>query len=157
MKKLILAACLCMPIPFVHAEDAKGVDMTQSLVVEGITLKDIDTHDLADWKLATEGPKTGERIDLDPNCDHCKPLTLGALLARSLKSFKRDEENKYPGAMRESLAAFAAKIKDDPAAKLTTKQIVLLDERIEAIIPNGDLIIVLKKMIDPNYQPKLPE
>lgn len=142
---------------FVCIASAQTIDMTTSLVIEGVALKDTDTHDIADWKLITEGPRTGERIDLDPNCDRCQPLTLGAMLARTLKSIKRDEDAKVPGPMRESWAAFADKIKADKEAKLTPKQIVLLNERIEAIVPSGSLILVLKRLINPGYEPKLPE
>lgn len=139
------------------AEEGKAIDMTQPLAIEGIALKDVDTHDPGDWKLITDGPKAGERIDLDPNCDHCKPLTLGKMLARTLKSIKRDEDAKVTGAMRESWSAFADKIKDDQAVKLSPKQLVLLNERIEAIVTSGEMITILKKMIDPAYEPKLPE
>lgn len=138
-------------------QNAGTIDMTQPLVVDGVTVKDTSTHDIGDWKLITDGPKAGERIDLDPNCDHCKPLTLGAMLARVLQSVKREEGANITGAMRESWAAFADKIKADPAVKLSPKQLVLLNERIEAEVPSGELITILKKMIDPNYQPKLPE
>jgi hypothetical protein len=157
MQTIFLASILVLLSASAFAEDAKTIDMTQPVVISGATIKDVDTHDVGDWKLITEGPKTGERVDLDPNCDHCKPLTLGVMLGRTLKSIKRDEDSKVTGPMRESWAAFAGKLKEDKTAKLSHGQIVLLNERIEAIVPSGELITLLKKMIDPAYQPKLPE
>jgi hypothetical protein len=156
MKNTLVALSLLISTSAL-ADEAKSVDMTQPIVVNGVTIKDVDTHDAGDWKLITEGPKTGERIDLDPTCDHCKPLTLGVMLGRTLKSIKRDEDSKVTGPMRESWAAFAEKIKTDKEAKLSHGQIVLLNERIEAIVPSGELITLLKKMVDPTYSPKLPE
>lgn len=154
-----IVACALLFAGVSLAEDAKPtIDMMTPLVVEGVALKDTDTHLVDDWSpIITEGPRAGERIDRDPLCDHCQPLTLGAMLARTLKSIKRDEDAKVPGPMRESWAAFADKIKGDKEAKLTPKQIVLLNERIEAIVQSGSLILVLKKLINPGYEPKLPE
>jgi len=157
MRVLIISLSMLVVHAALAADELRAIDLTQPLVVDGVTLKDSDTHDPTDWQLIKDGPRAGERIDLDPNCDKCKPLTLGAMLARTLNSIRQDENQKISGAVRESWAAWGQQLKNERTVKLTPKQIVLLNERIEAIVPSGTLILALKKAIDPTYEPKLPE
>lgn len=149
---ILLAASPAMAEPLL-------IDFTQPVLIDGKTIPNIKTHDPADYVTVKDGPKVGDVVDLDPKCSKCLPFTLGDAIELALTNVTPDEERSRKPTIptRESWAAFAAKLKTSTGTALTPKQVTLIEDRIDAVYANAALATVVKKRIDPDYLPKLPE
>lgn len=144
---LLVSAC--------RADDAKTwtVNMTQDLVVDGRPVIDPATHNPADFVRDSNG----KYVDNDPLCTHCRPFTIGTYIALALKSVMENEKQTLDMRAREGWSAFAEQIKDGTAVALTAKQIALIESRIDKATIHPGAALAVKRIIDPNYKPLMPE
>jgi hypothetical protein len=87
----------------------------------------------------------------DPACTSCKPLTMGALLARALVGSYKGEETLDLG-QRIARAVLAQRIKDQTAAALSADDVKALEHVLQEAQLSGDILVQIVPVIDPNYK-----
>lgn len=138
MKSFTLALMLLLaPIAAIAADPVtpRSIDMT-------VIINDETGKPLKDASQLTKD---------DPDCSKCAALTLGHAAAHALFAIFPDEQN-LDGMQRWGRGVLAEKIKDNPAAELTTEDVTVI-KRLIGRFYNGVVLLQAYPVLDPNMTP----